>query len=225
MSASSSTLTRGQFEQACKAFIDKHAQSPSLSVGATRLKDWSWAEHPTVPGLGYLFRSVPLHGRAPAPDRDSDLVQEDVLPSTEFVDLAIAEKTSPELLTCGQSITFSPTFQVPAFYFTIHDSHGSPLGLEEIMNTSLLRHHALPETQATSFALFQQDALFPLLSQGDHPTLGLPSWFIHPCGTACAMSELIGEKMAEGVAEVGSQEWLLVWLETWFMMLGNMVKL
>jgi ubiquitin-like-conjugating enzyme ATG10 len=102
---------------------------------------------------------------------------------------------------------------------------GSPLGLEEIMNTSLLRHHALPETQATSFALFQQDALFPLLSQGDHPTLGLPSWFIHPCGTACAMSELIGEKMAEGVAEVGSQEWLLVWLETWFMMLGNMVKL
>ncbi|KAF8271752.1 hypothetical protein EI94DRAFT_1719934, partial [Lactarius quietus] len=73
---------------------------------------------------------------------------------------------------------------------------GSPLGLEEIMNTSLLRHHALPETQATSFALFQQDALFPLLSQGDHPTLGLPSWFIHPCGTASAMNELIGEKTA-----------------------------
>ena len=92
------------------------------------------------------------------------------------------------------------------------------------MNTSLLRHHALPETQATSFALFQRDALFPLLSQGDHPTLGLPSWFIHPCGTACAMSELIGEKMAEGMLEVGSKEWLLVWLETWFMMLGNMTN-
>ncbi len=93
------------------------------------------------------------------------------------------------------------------------------------MNTSLLRHRALPETQATSFALFQRDALFPLLSQGDHPTLGLPSWFIHPCGTACAMSELIGEKMAEGMPEVGSKEWLLVWLETWFLMLGNMVQL
>jgi len=96
--------------------------------------------------------------------------------------------------------------------------------LEEIMNTGLLRHHALLETQATSFALFQQDALFPLLSQGDHPTVGLPSWFIHPCGTACAMSELIGE-MAEDTPEVGSKEWLLVWLETWFMMLGNMVNL
>ncbi|KAI9448332.1 hypothetical protein H4582DRAFT_1899985 [Lactarius indigo] len=102
---------------------------------------------------------------------------------------------------------------------------GSPLGLEEIANTSLLRHHALAETQATSFALFQRNALFPMLSQGDHPTVGLPSWFIHPCGTACAMSELIGEKMAEGMAEVGSKEWPLVWLETWFLMLGNMVQL
>lgn len=109
--------------------------------------------------------------------------------------------------------------------FAQDHTDGSPLRLEEIMSTSLLRHHALPETQATAFALFQQDALFPLLSQGDHPTLGLPSWFIHPCGTACAMSELIGEKTAEGMAEVGSTEWLLVWLETWFMMLGNMVKL
>ena len=38
------------------------------------------------------------------------------------------------------------------------------------------------------------------------------------------MSELIGEKMAEGMLEVGSKEWLLVWLETWFMMLGNMTN-
>ena len=93
------------------------------------------------------------------------------------------------------------------------------------MNTSLLRHHALPETRTTSFALFQQDALFPLLSQGDHPTLGTPSWFIHPCGTTCAMSELIEEKAAEGLTDVGSKEWLLIWLETWFMVLGNMVQL
>ena len=137
-----STLTRVQFEQACKAFVDKHAQSPSLSVGATRLRDWSWVEHPvctiwyrfivlvlililsqTVPGLGYLFRSVSLHGRAPAQDRDNDLVQDDVPPSLECVDdFAIAEDASPGFLTCGQSITFSPTFQVPTFYFTIHDS-------------------------------------------------------------------------------------------------------
>ena len=102
------------------------------------------------------------------------------------------------------------------------NADGSPLALEEIMNTSLLRSHVLSGTQVTSFALVQPDALFPLLSQGDHPTLGTPSWFIHPCGTACAMGELIGEKKAEGMPEVVSDK-SLDWLEMWFMVLGNVV--
>jgi ubiquitin-like-conjugating enzyme ATG10 len=94
------------------------------------------------------------------------------------------------------------------------------------MNTSLLRRHTLPETQVTPFALVQPDALFPLLSQGDHPTLGTPAWFIHPCGTGLAMGELIGEKNAEaeGRLEGVDDEWLN-WLETWFVMLGNIVEL
>jgi hypothetical protein len=37
-------------------------------------------------------------------------------------DPAVAHGSSSGFLTCGQSITFSPTFQVPVFYFTIHDS-------------------------------------------------------------------------------------------------------
>jgi ubiquitin-like-conjugating enzyme ATG10 len=91
------------------------------------------------------------------------------------------------------------------------------------MNSSLLRRHALPEIQVTPYALVQPDALFPLLSQGDHPTLGTPAWFIHPCGTAFVMDELIGEKNAEGMPEVDNK-WLQ-WLETWFMMMGNIVEL
>ncbi len=96
------------------------------------------------------------------------------------------------------------------------------------MNTSLLRRHVLPEIQVTPYALTQPDASFPLLSQGDHPTLGTPSWFIHPCGTACAIGELIGERkkaeeMPEGMPEV-SDDWL-DWLETWFMMIGGIVDL
>jgi ubiquitin-like-conjugating enzyme ATG10 len=92
------------------------------------------------------------------------------------------------------------------------------------MNTRLLRRHVLPETQVTPFALVPPDALFPLLSQGDHPTLGTPSWLIHPCGTANAMGELIGEKNANRMPEVISNK-SLDWLEMWFMMLGNIVEL
>jgi hypothetical protein len=48
---------------------------------------------------------------------------DDVLESEDVVeDPAVAHSTSSEYFTCGQSITFSPTFQVPVFYFTIHDS-------------------------------------------------------------------------------------------------------
>ena len=103
------------------------------------------------------------------------------------------------------------------------NTDGSLLTLEDIMNTSLLRRHALPEISMTPYALVQPDALFPLLSQGDHPTLGTPAWFIHPCGTAFVVGELLGEKNAEGMAEV-SDKWLR-WLETWFMMMGNIVEL
>jgi ubiquitin-like-conjugating enzyme ATG10 len=101
---------------------------------------------------------------------------------------------------------------------------GSLLTLEEIMDMSILRHHALPEIQVTPHALVQPDASFPLLSQGDHPTLGTPGWFIHPCGTACAIGELIGErKKAERM--LGVDDDLLQWLETWFMMMENIVDL
>ena len=104
------------------------------------------------------------------------------------------------------------------------NADGSPLTLEEIMNTSTLRRHSLPEIQVTPYALVQPDASsFPLLSQGDHPTLGTPGWFIHPCGTAYAIGELIGERKAEGMPGV-DDDWLH-WLETWFMMMENIVDL
>ncbi|KAI0269280.1 hypothetical protein BC834DRAFT_820430, partial [Gloeopeniophorella convolvens] len=141
-------------------------------------------------------------------------------------DPAAVQSNSSEVLACNQSIAFSPTYQVPVFYFTVHDSRGSPLTLEHILKTTLLHRHALSETQASSFALVQPEAPFPLLSQGDHPTMGTPSWYIHPCGTASAMGELIGEKNAEGLPDVSqsSSPWV-DWLETWFMVLGNIVEL
>lgn len=58
--------------------------------------------------------------------------------------------------------------------------------------------------------------------------MGTPGWFIHPCGTACAIGELIGERKkaeaeAEGMPRV-ENDWVH-WLETWFMMIENIVDL
>ena len=74
----------------------------------------------TFPGLGYLSRTALLQGCARY--EDSDLLKDEISESEVVEDPALAHGSSSGFLTCGQSIAFSPTFQVPAFYFTIHDS-------------------------------------------------------------------------------------------------------
>jgi len=75
----------------------------------------------TVPGLGYLFRTVTIQGRPR--NRDSGLLEEEEVLETGVAaeDPAVAPSASSRLLICGQSVAFSPTFQVPVFYFTVHD--------------------------------------------------------------------------------------------------------
>lgn len=55
-----------------------------------------------------------------------------------------------------------------------------------------------------------------MLSQGDHPTLGTPCWYLHPCHTAEAVEEIMKEVNCEG-------DRLLRWMEAWFTMLGNVI--
>lgn len=93
---------------------------------------------------------------------------------------------------------------------------GSPLALEQIVKSRLFRPQVLPSVDGSTFALTLPDSSFALLSQGDHPTLGTPSWYFHPCHT----SEVVGEIMVE---VEGSRDAPLRWLEAWFMVMGNIV--
>ena len=63
--------------------------------------------------------TIPGHVR----NGDGDPLEDDV-PETRVAveDPALAPGASSGLFICGQSIAFSPTFQVPAFYFTVHDT-------------------------------------------------------------------------------------------------------
>ncbi|KAI0069069.1 hypothetical protein BV25DRAFT_1845061 [Artomyces pyxidatus] len=174
-----------------------------------------------------MSRSVLLSWRSPSSaDSEAEETSELALP----VDEAASPPSSYEALTSYQSVVFSPTYQVPVFYFEIHKSNGSPLSLTDILKTTLL-HETLPEGEVTSFGLTPAETSFPVVSQGDHLTLGTPSWYIHPCGMPLAMeevtSEIMAEAMAEGVLEeVRSEDDVGVrWMEVWFMILGNMVDL
>ncbi|KAJ7095305.1 hypothetical protein B0H15DRAFT_105008 [Mycena belliarum] len=185
-------MLRSEFCAAADAFIAAHPTA-----------HWAWQEHPTAPGFGYMVRSA-LHARRAATEAPEDDNLDD------------ATAAGPvETLNCMQYIVYSATFQVPAFYFTLHDASGSPLPLDELVQTTLFRRFAFAGTEKTSFAVSLPESVFPLLSQGDHPSLGTPCWYLHPCQSTAAVDEIM--------VEVGEQR-LERWIEAWFMVLGTVVS-
>jgi ubiquitin-like-conjugating enzyme ATG10 len=150
--------------------------------------------------------------------------------------------------TATEYIVYAPSFQVPAFYFTISDSgqllrsslvvgwmtplaDGSPLSLDRLVQTNLFKLDVLAgasvqethiEPRASTLPLNQErGAVFPLLSQGDHPTLQIPCWYFHPCETGVA----VGELLAFGMQSTAERRTLCHWLEAWMAMLGTVINL
>lgn len=207
------TMTSTLFEAACKAFV-------------RRRHDWVWVEQPLLQGFGYMHRTTPLQNRSTTSD-----------PPEPADDPAAALPLSDHL-TCHQSVVFSPTFQVPTFYFSVYDpsacdvqspprryitlSAGAPLGLSDIMHTSLLRKHALDGTEATAFSIGNPASNFPLLSFGEHPCLGSQYWYLHPCETGPAVEEMLAA-WSDTRSQDSARE--VRWLEAWFLVLSCAVDL
>ncbi|KAK0206491.1 hypothetical protein DFS33DRAFT_592694 [Desarmillaria ectypa] len=214
-------FTRPQFDLACRALVEKYAHTVP-SPATAPLKGWSWNEHASINGLGYLSRRTTHTRRLTSAcfgtDNEEFYNEEYEEQQDESTAAAIPDAT----LVCQQYIIYSATFQVPAFYFIIHDCNGSPLALTDIVNTSLFRPSAFDTAERTTFALSIPDQMFPLLSQGDHPTLGTPSWYFHPCESARAVGELMTEL---GAAEWTTEERLVRWIEMWIMVVGAVVDL
>lgn len=150
------------------------------------------------------------------------------------------------LLSVLQYIVYSPSFQVPAFYFVVSDaseyitSHlrvyflpltdGTPVPLEDIVKTSLFRPGVLQQSAIHQTHISLDEAtsepvssVFPLLSQGDHPVLQTRCWYFHPCETQQAVKELLVARQAEVVdgKTMGAEEWL----EVWMLVLGSVLNL
>ncbi|TBU32145.1 hypothetical protein BD311DRAFT_751392 [Dichomitus squalens] len=207
-----SILSRSQFDQACKAYVEAYLNAHPSDV-KRHPTGWLWEEHPYIANLGYLSRTVHLPSR---PVQSTSREDEDGLVELIAEDDDATLNTRDDLLTCKQYVVHSATFGVPTLYFTLHDASGSPLPLEEIMKSALFRPGSFPSADGNTFAVTFPGSSFAMLSQGDHPTLGTPSWYFHPCHTA----EVVGELMAE--IDVGRDD-LLRWLEAWFMVMGNIV--
>ncbi|KAF9452478.1 hypothetical protein P691DRAFT_804615 [Macrolepiota fuliginosa MF-IS2] len=130
---------------------------------------------------------------------------------------------SDETVVCQQHVVFSSTFRVPAFYFTLCNSGGAPLPLPDIVKSSLFKSIACDDGfEVSSYAISLPTSTFPLLSHGDHPTLGSPCWYFHPCETSAALKELLAEVKEDDWDETAT---LVRQLELWFMVLCSVVNL
>ncbi|KAF9226478.1 hypothetical protein BS17DRAFT_485726, partial [Gyrodon lividus] len=216
------TFTRSQFDQACKEFIRHHRpqhDSPPDFPMYTTYNGWTWKEHNYLTGFGYMERTTRLKRQSTC--RTSDTIFDAEDSTVDSIDDAAATLPPADYLTCQQYVVFSATFQVPTFYFSVHDLSGTPLVLSEIMQTSLLRQHAFDTSQVTVFSIGQSNANFPLLSLGDHPTLGTPCWYLHPCEIGPAVEEIV--KAAEEDTLIQGRR--LLWLEAWFLILSSVIDL
>ncbi|KAJ4466513.1 hypothetical protein J3R30DRAFT_3587106 [Lentinula aciculospora] len=210
-------LTRLQFDRACKLFIQKYENSPP-SMATNALRGWLWNDHPSISGLGYLSRNTNYLSR----DTGSSVYMDSDDDYAEFDEAAAPIHINTESLMSQQYVVYSATFQVPCFYLTMYHSNGASLSINELLASTLFGPDILREADTTSFALTRRSTTFPLLSQGDHPTTGRPCWFLHPCETTAAVEELLKEVE---MVENNEEEYLLRWLQVWFMVLGSVVNL
>ncbi|KAG8915749.1 hypothetical protein FRC00_000451 [Tulasnella sp. 408] len=154
------------------------------------------------------------------------------------IDPSEAVVSDSHIATMEQYVAWSATYQLPTFYFTMHDASGTPIPLEDIYQSAFFQKSrpmiAPPETTGipAMFDRTQRDqsrlgggdnAQFPVLAQGDHPVLGTPCWVFHPCETSTAIREILDELVGDGWT--GSEDDLVRWLETWFMVLSSVVDL
>ncbi|KAG8910616.1 hypothetical protein FRC01_006231, partial [Tulasnella sp. 417] len=187
--------------------------------------------------LGYLHRSrrtaLVLEDNKENEYQDD---MEDEIPTE--IDASEAILPDSHVVTMQQYVAWSATYQLPAFYFTVHDASGSPVPLEAIYQSAFFQKSrpmiAPPETPGIPaiFDRTQRDqsrlgggdnAQFPVLAQGDHPVLGTPCWVFHPCETSTAIREILDELVGDGWT--GSEGDFVRWLETWFMVLSSVVDL
>ena len=112
-----------------------------------------------------------------------------------------------------------------------HLADGSPLSLGRLVQTNLFQPDVLAgasvqethiEPRASTLPPNQErGAVFPLLSQGEHPTLQIPCWYLHPCETGVA----VGELLTVALQSAAERRTLCHWLEAWMAMLGTVISL
>ncbi|KAI8051921.1 uncharacterized protein B0P05DRAFT_479938 [Gilbertella persicaria] len=98
-------------------------------------------------------------------DLPSDALDADTSVTEVDDPTVVVDTHTKQAIQFEHHIVYSTSYQVPVLYFKATHLDGTPLSPQHIDRLSQAR-----------------------LSQLDHPVLGTPFWYIHPCDTRIAMS-------------------------------------
>jgi len=187
-------MNRAQFEQACITFERKPSVDHNDYLHQV-LDAWKWVPH-SLTGYGYLARRRNLHSR-----ELKKLVEVDANPDVD--EACVTLQCRDQQFIIQECVVYSATYQVPAYCFNVHDTQGCPLDLNRILLLQILNPLSCYVDCHSNFAL----------TQNDHPTLGIPFYYLHPCQTSQAVSDLLEQDSAD---HAEGDERFVHWLDTWF---------
>jgi ubiquitin-like-conjugating enzyme ATG10 len=167
------TLTSEEFAVQCQQWA-----AQTLAADERELI-WVWRVGADPDAGGYLSKLVPVRLRAPLDEdaRSDDEPLPVMAGISQIDDVAELAPTTRRALDWHEyhyHIVYSSSYRVPVFYFTAYDATGMLLSLTEV----------LADLQAVA------TSEWPKISQEEHPVLGVPYFFYHPCRTAQLLAEL-----------------------------------
>ena len=122
--------------------------------------------------------------------------------------LVRSPQTTGNSLFIYYDIIHSPFYQVPVLYLTLNQPPSQQSGPERPEFIPSLDKLYTLLTPASVEPQLRTGGVLGALSMTDHPTTGLPAYFVHPCRTAEAMVAVIGDRKRD----VKPAECLLLWL-------------
>ncbi|KAG0641116.1 hypothetical protein HOY80DRAFT_956120 [Tuber brumale] len=112
---------------------------------------------------------------------------------------------SPSRWKVEYQILLSKTYQLPILYFNLYppSTLRIPASLQQVYENL---------TSTTTRDVLKSVGVQGAISQADHPVLGVPYYFVHPCNTAAAMSEWQQRRRDGGGEDFDVEKYLTVWI-------------
>ena len=178
------TLSYEQFVKSCNIFLEKSKKIE---------EDWIGLGDDKIEGQFYLVKRTTksdILEKNENQDFVSDL-DEVVLEGNDEAELKVERH---EMITYEYHVLYSLSHSVPVLYINAWYSSGKPLKLEDIWSRITYQKSALLSKKWES------------LTQKEHPILGTPFFFLHPCLTSELMNKV--SKSSDSSTENYISSWL-----------------